>query len=86
MSSQRALMAFKGEGEAVPGEWCKFCRAKPVCRALAEQAMNLAAGDFAEVEPETSIEEKTQHQEISRSTSSLCRHSTTKKSKQSFHR
>ena len=36
----RALMAFKGEGEAVPGEWCKFCRAKPVCRALAEQAMN----------------------------------------------
>lgn len=58
----RALMAFKGEGEAVPGEWCKFCRAKPVCRALAEQAMNLAAGDFAEVEPETSIEEKTQHQ------------------------
>lgn len=60
----RALMAFKGEGEAVPGEWCKFCRAKPVCRALAEQAMNLAAGDFAEVEPETSIEEKTLHPRV----------------------
>ena len=35
-----------------------------MCRALAEQAMNLAAGDFAEVEPETSIEEKTLHPRV----------------------
>lgn len=32
-----ALMAAKGEGEAKPGDWCKFCPAKHTCRARAQQ-------------------------------------------------
>ena len=31
----RAEKAFKGEGDCVPGEHCRFCRAKAVCRARA---------------------------------------------------
>lgn len=31
-----AEKAFKGEGEFVPGEHCRFCRAKALCRARSE--------------------------------------------------
>jgi len=44
----RALLAYKGEGEQVPGPHCKFCRAKAVCKANAELALSLAKKDFAE--------------------------------------
>lgn len=39
----KADIAFKGEGEFAPGEWCRFCRIKGKCRARAEQ--NTAAYD-----------------------------------------
>ena len=39
-------MAYNGEGVHVPGSWCKFCKAKPVCRALAEQNLQLAKYEF----------------------------------------
>ncbi|MDD3512382.1 MAG: DUF2800 domain-containing protein [Synergistaceae bacterium] len=42
----RALMAFKGEGELNPGPHCRFCRAKSVCRACAEEALSLAKKEF----------------------------------------
>lgn len=42
----KAKMAYNGEGEHVPGSWCKFCKAKPVCRALAEQNLQLAKYEF----------------------------------------
>ena len=29
-----AQMAFEGKGEQHPGDWCRFCRAKPVCKAV----------------------------------------------------
>jgi hypothetical protein len=35
-----AAKAFKGEGDYAPGEHCKFCRAKALCRARSE--INLA--------------------------------------------
>jgi len=44
-----AEQAFKGEGEFVPGEHCKFCRAKAQCRARAEQYSLLA--DFVSLKP-----------------------------------
>lgn len=44
-----AVKAFNGEGEFVPGEHCKFCRAKAVCRARAEQYTALE--DFTKKEP-----------------------------------
>jgi hypothetical protein len=31
-----AQKAFNGEGEFVPGEYCRFCRAKALCRARSE--------------------------------------------------
>lgn len=43
----RAELAFKGEGEYVAGEHCRFCRGKGICRAYAEMNLKLAQYDFA---------------------------------------
>ena len=45
-----AKMAFEGKGEQVPGDWCRFCRAKPVCRACAEEALSLAKEEFLDLD------------------------------------
>jgi len=37
----KAELAFKGEGEYVPGEHCKFCRARVRCQALADHNLDL---------------------------------------------
>lgn len=42
----KAEMAYKGEGEYVPGEWCTFCRAAVKCRARAEEKLKLAQMEF----------------------------------------
>ena len=42
----KAKMAFRGEGEYCPGEWCTFCRAAVRCRARAEEKMKLAQSEF----------------------------------------
>lgn len=42
----KALMAFDGEGEYLPGEWCTFCRAAVKCRARAEEKLKLAQSEF----------------------------------------
>lgn len=42
----KALMAYNGEGEYVPGEWCTFCRAAVRCRARAEEKLKLAQSEF----------------------------------------
>jgi Protein of unknown function (DUF2800) len=44
-----AQKAFNGEGDFVPGEHCKFCRAKAQCRARAEQYTALE--DFKMMKP-----------------------------------
>ncbi|RDW17019.1 DUF2800 domain-containing protein [Oceanobacillus arenosus] len=44
-----AEQAFKGEGEFVPGEHCKFCKAKATCRARADQYT--ALDDFKQMKP-----------------------------------
>ena len=44
-----AKMAFEGKGDQNPGDWCRFCRAKPVCRACAEEAMSLAREEFLDL-------------------------------------
>ena len=38
----RAEMAMKGEGEAKPGDWCRFCKCRAICRARAEEALEIA--------------------------------------------
>lgn len=42
----RAAIAFKGEGDFVPGTHCRFCRAKAQCKALAEKNIEAAKHDF----------------------------------------
>lgn len=44
----RALLAAKGEGEHVAGEHCQWCRAKTVCRTLAQHRLEIAQLQFAE--------------------------------------
>ncbi len=42
----KAVLAYNGEGEYVPGEWCTFCRAAARCRARAEEKLKLAQKEF----------------------------------------
>lgn len=44
-----AQQAFAGEGEYVPGEHCRFCRAKSLCRARAE--FNTSLEEFHKMKP-----------------------------------
>lgn len=41
-----AQMAYDGDGEYLPGEWCTFCKAAVKCRARAEEKMKLARMEF----------------------------------------
>ena len=43
----KAELAFKGEGDYVPGTWCQFCKAAVRCRARAEDKLKLARYEFA---------------------------------------
>lgn len=45
----RALMAYRGEGEYVAGEHCRFCRARAMCKALAEEK-TAAVANYPETE------------------------------------
>ena len=45
-----ARMAYEGKGEQKAGDWCKFCRAKPVCKALAEEALALCREEFVDLD------------------------------------
>ena len=42
----RAALAFEGEGEFAPGNCCRFCRAKAVCKANAAFNLELMEHDF----------------------------------------
>ncbi|WP_434302640.1 DUF2800 domain-containing protein [Clostridium botulinum] len=43
-----AKLAYEGKGEFCAGDYCKFCRAKAVCKARADKNMELAQYDFQE--------------------------------------
>lgn len=43
-----AELAYAGEGEYCSGDHCRFCKAKGVCRARAEENLKLAQYDFRE--------------------------------------
>ena len=45
-----AQMAFEGKGEQHPGDWCRFCRAKAVCKACMEEALALAREEFLDLD------------------------------------
>jgi hypothetical protein len=54
---KRAQKAYSGAGEYVPGDHCKFCRAKATCRARSDFNQELAKQDFQE--PALLTEEET---------------------------
>lgn len=45
-----AKLAYEGKGEQNPGDWCRFCRAKPVCKACADEALALCREDFLDLD------------------------------------
>lgn len=45
-----AKLAFAGEGEFAAGDWCRFCRARALCKARA--AANLALEDYCQRSPD----------------------------------
>ena len=50
-----ARMAYEGKGEQHTGDWCIFCKAKPVCRACAEEAMSLAREEFLDLDEKSAV-------------------------------
>lgn len=52
----KAELAYKGEGETVAGDHCRWCKAKPRCRAYTNLANAVARLEFAE--PQTLSEEE----------------------------
>lgn len=42
----KAVKAYNGEGEYIPGDWCTFCKAAVRCRARAEEKLKLAQTEF----------------------------------------
>lgn len=47
-----AKLAYEGKGKQKPGDWCRFCRAKPVCKACADEALALWREDFLDLDTE----------------------------------
>ena len=52
-----AKLAYEGKGEQKPGDWCRFCRAKPVCRACADEALALCREEFLDLDAGAFTEE-----------------------------
>jgi len=44
----KAKLAYAGEGKTCSGDWCKWCKAKARCRALAEKNLELAKHAFSD--------------------------------------
>ena len=45
-----AKLAFEGKGEQKPGDWCRFCRAKAVCKACRDEALSLCREEFLDLD------------------------------------
>lgn len=43
---EKAMLAYKGEGDFNNGPWCTFCRASPKCRKRAEAKLRIAQDEF----------------------------------------
>lgn len=45
--TEKAALAYEGGGEFACGDWCRFCKAKAICRKRAEENLKMAQYDFA---------------------------------------
>ena len=43
---EKALLAYDGAGDFIPGDHCRFCKIKATCRALAEHNLKLQAYEY----------------------------------------
>jgi hypothetical protein len=46
--TEKAKLAYAGEGDQCAGDWCRWCKVKPRCKALADQNLEIAKHDFAD--------------------------------------
>jgi hypothetical protein len=56
VASPAALLAGSGGGIFQPGNHCQFCKARPTCKALADDCMRIARDDFKAAEELTDNE------------------------------
>lgn len=54
---EKAKLAYDGGGDFACGDWCRFCKAKAVCRRRAEENLRMAQYEFAP--PDTLSETET---------------------------
>lgn len=47
---ETAKLAYEGEGEQTPGDWCRFCRARAVCKACKDEALSLCREEFLDLD------------------------------------
>ena len=47
---ETAKLAYEGKGEQKAGDWCRFCRAKPVCEECKNEALSLCREEFLDLE------------------------------------
>ena len=47
---ETAKLAYAGKGEQRTGDWCRFCRAKPVCKACKDEALSLCREEFLDLD------------------------------------
>ena len=47
---ETAKLAYAGKGEQRAGDWCRFCRAKPVCKACKDEALSLCREEFLDLD------------------------------------
>ena len=59
-----ARLAYEGKGEQTPGEWCRFCRAKPVCKACKDEALSLCREEFLDLDDGALSEEADASSEV----------------------
>mgnify|MGYP002622356118 CR=1 FL=1 len=59
-----ARMAYEGKGEQKPGDWCRFCRAKPVCKACADEALALCREEFLDLDAGAFTEEAVEESDM----------------------
>lgn len=45
--AEKAALAYEGSGDFACGDWCRFCKAKAICRKRAEENLKMAQYDFA---------------------------------------
>ena len=46
----KAALAYSGDGELKVGRWCRWCKAKALCRKMADHNLDLAKHEFKEPE------------------------------------